>query len=120
VSLDLTGAELSAYFFFSSSTSIVEASSLNGFWITGVTLGAAPDPTYRVELASFRVFVSAEFWAVQCIATICDAAGDPVLLDTNIPGFFNVSWVSMEVVPIGDGGGGGGGGGGEGEGGGGA
>jgi hypothetical protein len=112
VSLDLVGAELSAYFFVSPSTSIVEASSLNGFWITGVTLGAAPDPTYQVSLASFRVFVSAQFWGVQCIATIYDAAGDPVLINTNIPGFFNVSWVSMEVLPAGGGGGGTGGGGG--------
>jgi hypothetical protein len=109
VSLDLTGAELSAYLFFSPYTSIVEASSDNGFWITSVTLGAAPDPTYRVELASFQAVAFAEFWAVQCIATIYDAAGDPVLIDTNIPGFFNVNWISMGVVPIGDGGGGGGG-----------
>jgi hypothetical protein len=116
VSLDLVGAELSAYLFFSAPVDIEDASSDNGFWITGVTLGAAPDPTYRVELASFRVFVSAEFWAVQCIATIYDAAGDPVLIDTNIPGFFNVSWVSMEVVPTAnEGGGPGPGGGGEGK-----
>jgi hypothetical protein len=100
---------LPAYFFFSPYGTIEEASSLNGFWITGVTLGATPDPTYQVSLASFRVFVSAQFWTVECIATICDAAGDPVLLDSNIPGFFSVSWVSMEVVPTGDGLGGGGG-----------
>jgi hypothetical protein len=120
VSLDLVGAELSAYFFFSSYGTITETSSDNGFWITGVTLGAAPDPTYRVELASFQAVVVSEFWAVQCIATIYDAAGDPVLINTNIPGFFSVNWISMEAVPVGGGGGGGGGTGGGGGGGGGA
>jgi hypothetical protein len=117
VSLDLVGAELSAYFFFSAPVAIETTSSDNGFWITSVTLGAAPDPTYQVSLASFQAYVSAQYWAVQCIATISDAAGDPVLIDTNIPGFFSVNWISMEVVLIGDGGGGGGGtGGGGGEG----
>jgi hypothetical protein len=119
VSIDLTGAVLPAYFFFSPYGTIEEASSLNGFWITSVTLGSVPDqPTYQVSLASFRVFVSAQFWTVECIAAICDAAGDPVLLDSDIPGFFNVSWVSMEVVPTANEGGGpgpGGGGGGEGK-----
>jgi hypothetical protein len=117
VSLDLTGAELSAYFFFSALVDIETASSLNGFWITSVTLGSVPDqPTYQVSLASFQAQKSAPYWAVQCIAAICDAAGDPVLLDTNIPGFFNVSWVSMEVVPTANEGGGPGPGGGGGEG----
>jgi hypothetical protein len=74
-----------------------------------VTLGTVPSqPTYRVELASFKAYKFGEYWVVQCIATISDEGGLPVSIDTDITGFFTVNWVSMDVILSGGGGGGGG------------